>query len=152
MSQAEVHEFDDRTPPEDSGVESPGPFAAEVVEVKRLAKEARDAAVKSADAALKVASQVATLVKSVDTVSERLTKVEDAVKNQRASIGELSEEQGQALARDAAIHAELKKAETGMQKMARLTKPATTIPVAVATAVVEVVVKHWPTISGWLSP
>lgn len=145
-----VHEFDDRITPEDP-VESPGPFATEVVAIRRLVSDAKKAAESAANAAIQVSSKVDKLVGAVDTLSKRVEGVELAVKSQRASIGELSEEQGQALARDALLQKALKTQETRVQKIVRITKPGTTVPVAIVTAVVDAVARNWQSIMDWIS-
>jgi len=145
-----VHEFDDRITPEDP-VESPGPFATEVVAIRRLVSDAKKAAESAANAAISASSKVDKLVGSVDTLSKRVEGVELAVKSQRASIGELSEEQGQALARDALLQKALQTQETRVQKIVRITKPGTTVPVAIVTAVVDAVARNWQSIMDWIS-
>lgn len=145
-----VHEFDDRITPDDP-VESPGPFATEVVAIRRLVADSKKAAESAANAAIQASSKVDKLVGSVDTLSRRVEGVELAVKSQRASIGELSEEQGQALARDALLQKALHTQETRVQKIVRITKPGTTVPVAIVTAVVDAVARNWQSILDWIA-
>jgi len=147
---ASVHEFDDRITPDDP-VESPGPFAIEVVAIRKLVSESKKAAESAANAAISASSKVDKLVAAVDTLSNRVQGVEAAVKSHRASIGELSEEQGQALARDALLHKALSTQETRVQKIVRITKPGTTVPVAVVTAVVDMVSRNWQSIMDWIA-